>query len=117
VKRAGHVVLFRFPQTDLTEEKLRPALLLGKLPGRFNDWLICMITSQLHHEIEGFDELLLESDSDFDSSGLKAPSLVRVGRLAVVEEASLLGAIGAIGSERLERIRYKLANWLTEKDR
>jgi len=33
MKRAGQVVLFRFPQTDLQEGKLRPALLLGKLPG------------------------------------------------------------------------------------
>lgn len=33
MKQAGQVVLFRFPQTDLAEGKLRPALLLGKLPG------------------------------------------------------------------------------------
>lgn len=36
---AGQVVLFRFPQTDLEEGKLRPALLLGKLPGEHDDWL------------------------------------------------------------------------------
>ena len=30
MKKAGQVVVFRFPQTDLEEGKLRPALLLGK---------------------------------------------------------------------------------------
>ncbi len=32
MKQAGQIVLFRFPQTDLEEGKLRPALLLGRLP-------------------------------------------------------------------------------------
>jgi mRNA interferase MazF len=39
MKQAGQIVLFRFPQTDLVEGKLRPALLLGKLPGEYDDWL------------------------------------------------------------------------------
>lgn len=38
----GQIVLFRFPQTDQTEGKLRPALVLRRLPGKFDDWLICM---------------------------------------------------------------------------
>jgi len=29
MKRAGQIVLFRFPQTDLAQGKLRPALLIG----------------------------------------------------------------------------------------
>ena len=29
MKEAGQVIVFRFPQTDLEERKLRPALLLG----------------------------------------------------------------------------------------
>lgn len=60
MKRAGQVVLFRFPQADLAEGKLRPALLLGKLPGAFDDWLICMISSQLRHFTDGFDEIVRE---------------------------------------------------------
>lgn len=49
MKQAGQIVLFRFPQTNLEEGKLRPALLLGKLPGPYDDWLICMISSQIQH--------------------------------------------------------------------
>jgi len=40
MKRAGQIVLFRFPRTDLGEGKLRPALLLGRLPGEYDDWPI-----------------------------------------------------------------------------
>jgi mRNA interferase MazF len=114
MKRAGQIVLFKFPQTDLAQGKLRPALLLGKLPGQFSDWLICMISSELRHTIEEFDEIIQPNDLDFVSSGLKVASVIRVGRLAVVNEETLMGAIGEINPERLQRIRSRLANWLMQ---
>jgi len=113
MKQAGQIVLFRFPQTDLIQGKLRPALLLGKLPGPYDDWLICMISSQTQHYVQEFDEIVQEKDPDSAASGLKAPSVIRVGRLAVVEGGILLGAIGEISSERLQHIKVRLADWLT----
>ena len=112
---AGQIVLFRFPQTDLQQGKLRPALVIGKLPGSFEDWLICMISSQTRHYIEEFDELVQESDNDFAESGLKVASVVRVGRLAVVSGEFLLGAIGQVSDERLRRVKKHLSDWLSEK--
>lgn len=91
--------------------KMRPALLLGKLPGLHDDWLICMISSRLHQWIEGFDEKIIETDSDFANSGLKTASVIRIGRLAVVEGNILLGAIGEIDNERTRRIKTNLSNW------
>jgi mRNA interferase MazF len=113
MKQAGQIVLFHFPQSNLEEGKLRPALLLGRLPGEYDDWLICMISSQIRHCVPGFDEVVQETDADFAGSGLKVSSVIRVGRLAVVEGEILLGAIGQIAPERLERIRNHLAGWLT----
>ena len=115
MKQAGQVVVFRFPQTDLDEGKLRPALLLGKLPGEYDDWLICMISSQTHQYIAGFDELIQESEDDFGESGLKVPSAIRVGRLAVVAGEILLGAIGQVSKDRLGRVKKHLSDWLSEK--
>ena len=37
----GQIVLFRFPQTDLKDGKPRPALVIRKVPGDYDDWLIC----------------------------------------------------------------------------
>jgi mRNA interferase MazF len=112
MKRAGQIVLFRFPRTDLGEGKLRPALLLGRLPGEYDDWLICMISSQIRHYVPGFDEVIEEDALDFGESGLRVPSVIRVGRLAVVEGEILAGAIGQIAPERLHRIKSRLAEWL-----
>ena len=114
MKQAGQIVLFRFPQTDLEEGKLRPALLLGKLPGEYDDWLICLISSQARHFIPEFDEIVQEGDLDFAESGLKVPSVIRVGRLAVVEGEILLGAIGKISLERLRNVKERLSKWLMQ---
>lgn len=77
----GQIVLFRYPRTDQQSGKLRPALIVRKLPGRYEDWLICMISSQLSHEIAGFDEIITPDDQDFKDSGLKLTSLIRKDEL------------------------------------
>ena len=110
--REGHIVLFRFPQTDQTVAKLRPALVIRRLPGAYDDWLICMISSQLAQQIPEFDEVLKEKDVDFEQSGLKTSSVIRISRLAVVNRTVLLGSIGSIGMERLELIKNRLSNWI-----
>ena len=114
MKKSGQIVLFPFPQTDLASGKTRPALLLGKLPGPYSDWLICMISSQLHQHIKDFDEIVDTNDADFVNSGLKTSSVIRVGRVAVVEESILLGAVGEIDTERLKRIKKNLSAWLNK---
>lgn len=110
--REGQVVLFRFPQTDQTPGKLRPALIVREVPSSYGDWLICMISSRLTQEVTGLDEVIGEGDADFTGSGLKAQSLVRVSRIAVVDGNILLGSIGSINSKRLSAIKKKLADWI-----
>ena len=112
MKQAGQIVLFTFPHTDLTKGKLRPALMLKALPGEFDDWLVCMISSQIHHFVSEFDEIIQKTDVDFVKSGLNSVSVIRVGRLAVAEEGILMGAIGEISAERLRRIKRRLSTWL-----
>ena len=110
--KAGHICLVRFPPTNLAEGKYRPVLLLARMPGPFSDWLICAITSQLRHAIANWDEEVKEEDDDFESSGLKQHSLIRIGKLATVEEEMLEGVLGEISSHRLAAIRSKVADCL-----
>jgi mRNA interferase MazF len=60
LKQAGQIVAFRYPQTDLEKGKLRPALLLAKLPNEYDDWLTCMISSQTHHYVCPFADIFSE---------------------------------------------------------
>jgi mRNA interferase MazF len=114
MKRAGEVVVINYPFSDLSQAKLRPALLLGKLPGEHDDWLVCMISSRVRQQIDGFDEVVKTDDADFGQSGLKAASVIRIGRLLVVEGKLLPGSLGSISTERLQRVRSRLAAWLLQ---
>jgi mRNA interferase MazF len=108
----GQVVLFRFPQTNQAPGKLRPALVIRRLPGPHDDWLICMISSQLSQQISEFDEIISGEDTDFEQSGLKTSSIIRISRLAVVNKSVLLGSVGNISARRLNLIKSKISDWI-----
>lgn len=44
----GDIVLVRFPFSDLSQQKLRPALVLAD--GKNGDFILCQITSQPYHD-------------------------------------------------------------------
>ncbi|GAG08205.1 unnamed protein product [marine sediment metagenome] len=113
--KPGKLALLRFPHVDLEEGKLRPVLLIARVPGDFPDWLVAMVSSRLEHAIPGVDELIREEDADFPTSGLKQSSVIRIGRLAVANAELFLGASGEISGERLAGIRHRIADWILEK--
>jgi len=96
--KEGDVVLTPLPQAE-SEIKNRPAVILREMPP-YGDFLICGVSTQLHHEVTGFDDPIRPDDGDFATSDLKAPSLIRLAFLAVLPATSLLGAIGSIENAR-----------------
>jgi mRNA interferase MazF len=106
----GDVVLTPLPQAD-GHTKPRPAVLLRQMPP-FNDWLVCGVSTQLHHEVVGFDDVIKQMHLDFAGSGLKAPSLIRLGFLAVLPSEGLLGVLGSVSPERHERLLQRLGAFL-----
>lgn len=113
MKRAGQIVLTPFPYSDLSGTKLRPVLMLRQA-SRFDDWLVCMVSSNIDQAETGFDEVLDSAAADFVGSGLKVTSVLRLSRLAVLDPSLLVGSIGSIEDERLARVRQRLAKWIAE---
>ena len=106
----GDVALTPLPQAD-ERVKARPAILLRRMPP-FGDWLICGVSTQLHQEVTGFDGMTEFSHPDFDSSGLKAASLIRLGFLAVLPVEQFIGILGYISRDRHERLLSRLSDFL-----
>ena len=113
--KEGDVVLITLPQSDGRIKK-RPALILRSMPP-FGDWLVCGISTQLHQQVFGFDDIIDLGHSDFAGSGLKSAYLIRLGFLAVIPAPDLLGKIGRIGPERHRRLVENLANHLLANPR
>jgi len=111
----GDIVLFEFPQTDKSSGKLRPALVLRKCPGQYDDWLICMISSQLRQANTDLDVTIRYNDPEFETSGLKIESVIRASRLAVISADVLKGSIGKLSATRIKTIQQSIANWIADQ--
>ena len=110
----GDVVLTPLPQSD-GRLKNRPAIALRQMPP-FGDWLVCGVSTQLRHAVSGFDDIIGPGHADFATSGIKAPSIIRLGFLAILPASSFSGAIGSVASERHHRLLARLCEHLKPKE-
>lgn len=108
--KEGDVVLTPIPQADGVV-KTRPAIFLREMPP-YRDLLLCGISTQLHQQVTGFDEVLTPADADFASSGLQAASLIRLGFLTVQPRRSVVGSVDVISPERHKRLLAALSDHL-----
>ena len=113
--KEGDVVLTPFPQAD-GKTKNRPAIVLRVMPP-FGDLLVCGVSRQLHQQVADLDEVIAITDADFDSSGFRDASLIRLGFLALLPASEFLGDIGSISTERHHRLLRRLASHLQEPTR
>lgn len=110
--KAGDIVLIRFPHTDLSGGKLRPALVIASVPGRHPDLLLALISSRIHQVVPDFDEIIKETEADFAITGLKTRSVVRLARLATLTPSLINARLGHVAPERLASIKTRMAAWL-----
>lgn len=104
----GDIVLAALQQADGTYKK-RPVLVLRIMP-RFNDFLICGISTQLHQFITGFDEMIIPDLTN----RLQQSSIIRLGFLGIEPQRNIQGKIGSISSDLHDELLIRLANYLTE---
>lgn len=110
--KEGDVVLTPIPQAD-GSVKNRPAVVLREMPP-YRNLLVCGVSTQLHQQVEGFDDLITASDDDFSESGLRAASLIRLGFLAVLPRRSIVGSIGSVSRERHRLLLKRLSDYLVQ---
>lgn len=112
--KQGDIILFPIQQAD-GKVKTRPVLLLKQLPG-YGDWLGCGISSQLHEYINGFDFILDDSHTDFKTSGLKLPGIIRLGFLSSIPSKKIPGAIGKISPAVVKQLLKNLSDYLAKEN-
>ena len=94
----GVVVLVRFPFSDLSSSKLRPALVLASAGG--SDWVLCQVTSNPYGDPKARP---LEAAS-FVEGGLPRQSFARPGKLFTANESIVVRRAGELNPEALRGI-------------
>lgn len=95
---AGAVVLIPFPFSDLSQAKMRPAIVLADA-GR-GDVVLCQVTSNAYAD-PGAVEL---TRIDFTEGALRHISYARPAKLFTLSASLAVRRIGVLGSESRNRI-------------
>lgn len=95
---AGDVVVVKFPFSDLTQSKFRPAVCLA--PSGRGDWVLCQITSKTY----GDPVAETVAPADFAIGALPLLSFARPAKLFTAHISLIANTAGTLQKASFERI-------------
>ena len=102
----GEIWLVRFPFSDLTSAKLRPALILSV---HREEVIILGIFSKIPTgDLKNSWVLIKDSNSQFPQTGLKKTSLIRADKIATVSKLVFQRKLGGLGADLLLEVQEAL---------
>lgn len=104
----GDIVLVGFPFSDIFSKKLRPALIITE-ESKFQDFILAFITTQFEQR-EKYDILLTADSKDFQKTGLKRDSLLKLNKLTTLNKKMIAGKIGSMPNELMSQVNDNLKN-------
>lgn len=105
-------MLVPFPFTDLTAEKLRPAVIVSPDPQEL-DVVIAFISSIMPSgEIAETDFLLTPDHPDFAKTGLKKSSVFKMKKLLTIDRTKLIRRLGRVSPPIQDQLDRRLRDAL-----
>ena len=95
---AGAVILVPFPFSDLSQSKLRPAVVLANAGKR--DYVLCQITSNIYSDSRAIEI----KHSSFASGSLRVVSYARPSKLFTANRNLVVAQIGTLKDNALKKI-------------
>ena len=105
----GDIILVRFPFTDLSGSKRRPGVVLAEFPP---DIVVAFISSLIPNMLELSDVLLQPSSPYFSATGLKKESVIRLRKLATLEQTLVTRRLGKLNQGLIKDVDKALLNGL-----
>jgi mRNA interferase MazF len=102
----GKVILVPFPFSDLSESKLRPAVVLAD--AKRGDWILCQVTSNPY----GDPQVVSITDESFSHGSLRIASFARPGKLFTASAGLMLGEVGMLKTDITRQIIHRIIDML-----
>lgn len=100
----GDVVLVPFPFADLSGRKVRPAIVISSDPQGF-EMILAFVTSVMSNRSPRKAEVeLLKLDREFQVSGLKVDSLIRLDKVVTLSGNIVSRRLGKLGPKTVSQI-------------
>lgn len=94
----GAVVMVTFPFSDLTQTKLRPAIIVAG--AERGDWILCQITSNAYSD----QRAVALTASDFAEGALRVTSYARPGKLFTANQSLIASEVGILSVAAFVRV-------------
>ena len=98
----GDIVLVRFPFTDLTTTKVRPAVVLAT---HGDDVTIVGVFSSVPQPVRSTWLVISDEDPHFAATGLRMASTIKAERIAVIEQSLIVRKLGALATAHFQRLK------------
>jgi len=103
----GDIVFVRFPYTDLSITKPRPALVLHE---ERDEVVLAYISSRVPILPSDTDVLVLRKEAFFEATGLKRDSVIKLSVLTTLKSWFIEGLFGEVDDTLKDEINAKLAS-------
>ncbi len=102
----GKIILVPFPFTNLSAQKVRPALIISKTVTA--DVIVLFISSKVDKPNQSAGVQLTQTDRNFSQTGLKVSSCIRCDKIATLDKRIGLGEIGKLSPILMKKVETQL---------
>lgn len=95
--KTGDIVLVPFPFSELTNIKVRPAVVVSTTKDKYEDIIVSAISSVIPDSISA-NEIIIESNS---INNLRIKSVIKVDRIVTIKKESVIAMIGSLSENEL----------------
>ncbi len=106
----GDIVVIRFPFTDLTQTKKRPALIISnETINQTGDYLLVQITSKVKND--HFTLPIVTSDFS-NNKPLPLPSYIRLHKIFLLNESLIISKVASVKPSFLKQVTNKILDFI-----
>jgi mRNA interferase MazF len=99
--KTGDIILIPFPYAELTNVKVRPAVVISTTKDKFKDLVVSAISSVVPSKLNE-TEIFLKPDSH---NNLRANSIVKVDRIVTLKAEDKIANLGKLAKRDLEKFK------------
>lgn len=104
--KTGDIILIPFPFSELTQIKVRPAVVVAVTKDKYNDVVLAAISSQVSATITA-NEIIMEPEN---TNGLRVRSVIKVDRIFTLKKEKIISKMGRLNTTPLQtfKVIFKL---------
>jgi len=101
--KIGDIILIPFPFADLSNTKVRPAVLIAETQDRYKDLVVCAISSIIPKNISKREVFL----SPNRTNNLRVDSIIKIDRIVTLKHEDKIATLGELSEMELTEFRKR----------